>query len=230
MPAKKYLNRDSKQKTSADDEWAHLTGVEDGPKLQISDALDIQSRNIFVSGKKPKAVSTTDIIQEELEDAGHQTRTTDQYVKLVNAILDERLGEIDRIKNQKQIFDDDIEALRHESIEDFEKLKKKSLKELKSKDVATLIKTISEEKGNIESRLEHHKTKASSLEKRIEDQDKKIKELDLKLKEKIIQEKETKEKKSVNAIQDELKILGELYGMDKISKALKSLNETGEGD
>ncbi len=230
MPTKKYLNRDKKKEVSADDEWAHLTGSETGPKLQVADALDIQSRNIFVSGKKQKAVSTTDIIQEELLDAGHQTRTTDQYVKLVNAILDQRLEKIDRIKNQKQIFDDDIEALRSESSEDFEKLKKIPINELKSRDVSKLIKTISDEKGNIESRLEHHKSKADSLEKSIEDQDHKIKELDIKLKEKIIQEKETKEKKSVNAIQDELKILGELYGMDKISKALKKINESGESD
>ena len=230
MPAKKYLNRDKKQEISADDEWAHLTGIEGGPKIQVADALDVQSRNIFVRGTKPKAVSTTDIIQEELLDAGHQTRTTDQYVKLVNAILDERLGKIDRIKNQKQIFDEDIEALRYESSEDFEKLKKIPIKELKSKDVSKLIKTISEEKGNIESRLEHHKSKANTLEKRIEEQEKKIKELDLKLKEKIIQERETKEKKSVSAIQDELKILGELYGIDKLSLALKKLNESGESD
>ena len=229
MP-KKYLNRDKKQQVSADDEWAHLTGIEEGPKLEVSDALDVQSRNIFVRGHKPKAVSTTDIIQEELLDAGHQTRTTDQYVRLVNAIFDERLGEINRIKNQKQIFDDDIEALRYESSEDFEKLKKLPIKELKSKDVSKLIKTISEEKGNIESRLEHHKSKASSLEKRIEEQDSKIKELDFKLKEKIIQENEIKEKKSVSAIQDELKILGEVYGIDKLSKALKKLNESGGSD
>ena len=64
----------------------------------------------------------------------------------------------------------------------------------------------------------------------IEEQDNKIRELDIKLKEKIIQERETKEKKSVSAIQDELKILGELYGIDKLSKALKKLNETGESD
>ena len=106
MPTKKYLNRDKEEKTAADDEWAHLTGIETGPKLQVADALDIQSRNIFVSGKKQKAVSTTDIIQE----------------------------------------------------------------------------------------------------------------------------KETKEKKSVDAIQDELKILGELYGMDKISNALKRINESGGSD
>lgn len=230
MAIKKYLNRDKKQQVSADDEWAHLTGIEEGPKLEVSDALDVQTRNIFVRGTKPKAVSTTDIIQEELLDAGHQTRTTDQYVRLVNAIFDERIGEINRIKNQKQIFDDDIEALRYESSEDFEKLRKVPIKELKSKDVSKLIKTISEEKGNIESRLEHHKSKASSLEKKIEEQDNKIKELDFKLQEKIIQENEIKEKKSVSAIQDELKILGEVYGIDKLSKALKKLNESGGSD
>jgi len=230
MAVKKYLNRKNDPKISADDEWAHLTGIEEGPKLEVSDALDVQSRNIFVAGTKPKGVSTTDIIQEELLDAGHQTRTTDQYVRLINAIFDERLKEINRIKNQKQIFDDDIEALRYESSEDFEKLRKISLKDLKSKDVSKLIKKISDEKGNIESRLEHHKTKANSLEKNIEDQDNKIKELDMKLKEKIIQERETKEKKSVSAIHDELKILGEVYGIDKLSKALKKINESKESD
>ena len=226
MAIKKYLNRKKEQKISADDEWAHLTGIEEGPKLEVSDAFDIQARNIFVAGTKPKYHSTTDVIREELLDAGHQTRTTDQYVKLVNAILDERLGEINRIKNQKQIFDDDIEALRYDSSEDFEKLRKISIKELKSKDVSKLIKKISDEKGNIESRLDHHKSKASSLEKTIEEQDNKIKELDMKLKEKIIQERETKENKSVSAIQDELKILGEVYGIDKLSKALKKINES----
>ncbi len=230
MAIKKYLNRKKEVKISADDEWAHLTGIEEGPKIEVSDALDVQSRNIFVAGTKPKHLSTTDIIQEELLDAGHQTRTTDQYVKLVNAIFDARLEEINRIKNQKQIFDEDIEALRYESSEDFEKLKKTSIKELKSKDVSKLIKRISDEKGYIESRLEHHKTKANSLEKNIEDQDNKIKELDMKLKEKIIQESEIKEKKSVGAIQDELKILGEVYGFDKLSKALKKLNESKESD
>jgi len=230
MAIKKYLNRKKEVKISADDEWAHLTGIEEGPKLEVSDALDVQSRNIFVAGTKPKHLSTTDIIQEELLDAGHQTRTTDQYVRLVNAIFDARLEEINRIKNQKQIFDEDIEALRYESSEDFEKLKKTSIKELKSKDVSKLIKRISDEKGNIESRLEHHKTKANSLEKNIEEQDNKIKELDMKLKEKIIQERETKEKKSVSAIQDELKILGEVYGVDKLSKALKKINESKESD
>jgi len=230
MALKKYLNRKKEQKISADDEWAHLTGIEEGPKLEVSDALDVQSRNIFVAGTKPKAVSTTDIIREELTATGNQTRTTDQYVKLVNAIFDERLGEINRIKNQKQIFDEDIEALRNESSEDFEKIKKISIKELKSKDVSKLIKKISDEKENIESRLDHHKSKASSLEKSIEEQDHKIKELDMKLKEKIIQERETKEKKSVSAIRDELKTLGEVYGIDKLSKALKKLNESEESD
>ncbi|KKL59088.1 hypothetical protein LCGC14_2218920, partial [marine sediment metagenome] len=38
-----------------------------------------------------------------------------------------------------------------------------------------------------------------------------------------------KEKKSEEDIQDELKILGKLYGMDKLSKALKMINST-EGD
>ncbi len=52
----------------------------------------------------------------------------------------------------------------------------------------------------------------------------------MKLKEKIIQESETKEKKSVSAIQDELKSLGEVYGIDKLSKALKKLNESKESD
>lgn len=227
MPIKKYLNREKrKQEASAEDEWAHLTGIEEGPKLEVSDALDVQDRNIFISGKKRKPVSTTDIILEELEDTGHRTRTTDQYVRLVNAVFDVRLAEIEKIKSLKQNFDNDIDALRGESSEDIQTLTKIPFKNLKSKEVARLIKAMSEEKGNTESILEHHKVKATSLEKIIEEQGEKLKELDQKLKEKIVQEKETTEKKSVGEIQDELKILEELYGKDKLSQALKTLNSS----
>ena len=227
MPAKKYLNRDKgKQKIAAEDEWAHLTGIEEGPKIQVADALDVQDRNIFIRGKKPKGVSTTDIILDELEETGHRTRTTDQYVRLVNAVLDERLAEIDKIKSLKQNFDNDIDSLRGEPSEDIQTLTKIPVKKLKSKEVARLIKAISEEKGNTESRLEHHKIKATSLEKIIVEQEEKIKELDAKLKEKIVQEKESKEKKSVKEIQSELKILEELYGKEKLSQALKTLNNS----
>jgi hypothetical protein len=229
MAVKKYLNRDKEKKqTSADDEWAHLTGIEEGPKLQVSDSMDVQDRNIFVRGKKPKSLTTTDIIQDELIETGHRTRTTDQYVRLVNAILDARLAEIDKIKKRKEVFDDDIESLQGDSSEDFKNLEKIPIKQLKSKEVARLIRAISSEKGDTESRLAHHQTKAFSLEKIIEEQDKKIKELDSKLREKISQEKEITDKKSDEVVKDELKVLGELYGMDKLAKALKILNESKE--
>jgi len=229
MASKKYLNREKKKEPiSAEDEWAHLTGIEEGPQLKVSDVMEVQDRNIFIRGKKQKSLTTTDIIQEELLDTGHRTRTTDQYVRLVNAIFDARLAEIEKIKKQKELFDDDIESLRSDSSEDFENFKKIPIKQLKSKDVAKLIRAISHEKGNTQSRLSHHQTKAYSLEKIIEEQDNKIKELDNKLKEKIVQEKDIKEKKSVEAVQDELKMLGDMYGMDKLSKALKILNESKE--
>ena len=230
MAQKKFLNRDNKKnQVSADDEWAHLVGVEEGPKLEISDVLDVEDRNIFIRSKKPKKYSTTDVIQEGITETGFKTRTTDQYVRLVNAIFDARLAEIERIKKRKEIFDGDLELLNTKESEDYDKFKEIPVKELESKDVAKLIKAISNEKGNTKTRLEHHKIKATSLEKKLEEQDKKIKELDEKLKEKISHEKVIKEKKSEEDIQDELKILGKLYGMDKLSKALKMINST-EGD
>jgi len=175
MAVKKYLNREKKKdQDSAEDEWAHLTGIEEGPELEVSDVLDVQDRNIFIRGKKPKKYTTTDAVQDTLLETGFKTRTTDQYVRIVNAIFDTRLAEIERIKKRNELFNEDLQLLKTEESKDYDKFKDIPIKELESKDVAKLIKAISNEKGNTKTRLEHHKIKATSLEKKLEEQEKKI--------------------------------------------------------
>ncbi|KKL59087.1 hypothetical protein LCGC14_2218910 [marine sediment metagenome] len=53
MP-RKYINRERKRsnKVSADDEWAHITGIEKGPELEIEDAMDVQERTIALTNEQ----------------------------------------------------------------------------------------------------------------------------------------------------------------------------------
>jgi len=69
MP-RKYINRERKRsnKVSDDDEWAHITGIEKGPELEIEDAMDVQERTIAL--KKEHANKTPyEIIKEESRNA-----------------------------------------------------------------------------------------------------------------------------------------------------------------
>lgn len=229
MPRKKYLNRVRGTKKNSEDEWTHITGVDGADtRIEIADAMDVQDRSIFIRGEEQKPMTVTEIVQEELKDTKHKTRNADQYVKYVNAILDNRLNKINKIKKEKQDFDDEIEILAPENLKNFEKLTKLPINELNSKEVARLLKALSQERGITVTRLEHYKNKVDTMQKRLEDQDKKIQEINKKLQEKMVKEKEEKEKKSVEIIQEELQTLGEIYGMGKLSEAINMLKEAGE--
>lgn len=232
MPTRKYINKEKKKpKSSEDDEWAHIIGVEEGPKVRVSDAMDVEDRSIFIRDSKRKPTSTVDMIQDELEETGHRTRTTDQYVKLVNAILDERLLEIEKMKKRSESFDDDLENLSSGNKFSFENFEKIPIHEMKSKDVAKLIKVLNEEKGSTLSKLEHFKTQAYSLEKELLEKDKKINELDKHLKEKMVKEnkeEENSQEEKPPDFEDKLKLLEELYGKEKLVEALKKLEKSGD--
>ena len=65
------------------------------------------------------------------------------------------------------------------------------------------------------------------MEKQLLEKDKKITELDKHLKEKMVEENKIEEKKSVEVVEDELKMLQDLYGKEKLAEALKKLEKSG---
>lgn len=98
------------QKTSAEDEWAHLTNLQGERKLEIKDTLDVQDRNITFGGEqKPK--TPWEVMRSKTKNAADVAGSTSQYVKFVNSHLEEQRSHIDKLRDLKERFDDEIANL-----------------------------------------------------------------------------------------------------------------------
>ncbi len=223
MSRKKHLNRRVNNARS-EDQWDHIPGV-DGytTRIEIKDDMDVQDRSVTFDGDKRKKTSVTDVIQEELVDAGHRTRTTDQYVKYFNALLGARLIKVDSIKKEKQEFDEIIESLHPEQLRNFEKLIKMPINQLNSKEISRVLKALSEEKGITLTKLDHFKNRVKETEEKLLEQDQKIKEVQKQLQENLAHEKHEKDLKPLKLVQEHLKIIRDIFGIEKFSKAIKLL-------
>ncbi len=223
MPRKKHLNR-IVNKARSEDQWDHIPGV-DGytTRIEIKDDMDVQDRSVTFDGDKRKKTSVTDVIQEELVDAGHRTRTTDQYVKYFNALMGARLIKVDSIKKEKQEFDEIIESLHPEQLRNFEKLIKMPINQLNSKEISRVLKALSEEKGITLTKLDHFKNRVKETEEKLLEQDQKIKEVQKQLQENLAHEKHEKDLKPLKLVQEHLKIIRDIFGIEKFSKAIKLL-------
>ncbi len=223
MSRKRHLNRRENKGNSAD-QWDHIPGV-DGytTRIEIKDAMDVQDRSVSFDRDKRKKTSVTDVIQEELVDAGHRTRTTDQYVKIFNALIGARLLKVDSIKKEKQEFDNIIESLHPNQLKNFEKISKIPINQLNSKEMSRVLKAFSEEKGITLTKLDHFKNRVKETEEKLLEQDQKIKEVQKQLQENLSQEKQVKDMKPLNLVQEHLKIIRDIFGIEKFSKAIKLL-------
>ena len=223
MSRKKHLNRREK-KGNSEDQWDHIPGVEGyTTRIEIKDAMDVQDRSVTFDGGKRKKTSVTDVIQEELVDAGHRTRNTDQYVKYFNALIGARLLKVDSIKKEKQEFDNIIESLHPNQLKNFEKLSKIPINQLNSKEMSRVLKAFSEERGITLTKLDHFKNRVKETEEKLLEQDQKIKEVQKQLQESLAQEKHEKDLKPLKLVQEHLKIIRDIFGIEKFSKAIKLL-------
>lgn len=226
MSRKRHLNRREK-KVNSTDQWDHIPGVEGyTTRIEIKDAMDVQDRSVTFDGDKRGKTSVTDVIQEELVDAGHRTRNTDQYVKYFNALMGARLLKVDSIKKEKQEFDNIIESLHPDQLKNFEKLSKIPINQLNSKEMSRVLKAFSEEKGITLTKLDHFKNRVKETEEKLLEQDQKIKEVQKQLRGKLSQEKQVNEIKPLNLVQEHLKIIRDIFGIEKFSKAIKLLKFT----
>ena len=228
MPRKKHLNR-RVNKARSEDQWDHIPGV-DGytTRIEIKDDMNVQDRSVTFDEDKRKKTSVTDVIQEELVDAGHRTRNTDQYVKYFNALMGARLIKVDSIKKEKQEFDEIIESLHPEQLRNFEKLIKMPINQLNSKEISRVLKALSEEKGITLTKLDHFKNRVKETEEKLLEQDQKIKEIQKHLQENLVHEKHEKDIQPLKLVQEHLKIIRDIFGIEKFSKAIKLLKDSSE--
>jgi len=218
--ARKYINRSKKrsEKDSAEDEWAHITGIEEGPNLEIKDALDVQERSITL--RKEQAPKTTlEAVKEEARNAMDAAGNTGQYIRFVNAHIDKQKKEIDKIKKIKDKFDEEVELLQSHD-PNLLKLDSDSIEDFDIKTVREYLQKLLTEKGLTKNKLGELKSGIDDVETEIRIQEDQIEDLNKELVSK--KKNEQKNQDETLNIKNELNELVEKYGIDNLSKVLKS--------
>ena len=186
----RYKNENYDQEYEEEPEETKKKMERIGPNIDDVDAMDVEIRQITLEKNMDKPKSREEIIKEELQVAGHQTRTTNQFQKYINAHIEERLSRIDKIKQAKQAFDKDIEALKGDEFQYLTKLKETKVESLSSKAMQEMLHSLTLNKDITVSKLEHFKNRVKETEQELFRQEKDIAKIEKRIREKQIQEKE----------------------------------------
>ena len=223
MP-RKYINRERKRsnKVSADDEWAHITGIEKGPKLEIEDAMDVQERTIAL--KKEHANKTTyEIIKEESRNAMDAAGNTGQYIRFVNNHINNQNKEINKIKKIKEKFDQEVQLLQNHN-PNLLKIDTDSLDRMNIEIVTNYLQELLVEKGLTKKRLDELKSDIENVEDDLIKQEEQIEGLNEELEIKKIPGPNGKNTEI--KIKNELSSLVEKYGIENLSNVLKGVKSS----
>lgn len=223
MP-RKYINRERKRsnKVSADDEWAHITGIEKGPELEIEDAMDVQERTIAL--KKEHANKTTyEIIKEESRNAMDAAGNTGQYIRFVNNHINNQNKEINKIKKIKEKFDQEVQLLQNHN-PNLLKIDTDSLDRMNIEIVTNYLQELLVEKGLTKKRLDELKSDIENVEDDLIKQEEQIEGLNEELEIKKIHEPNGKNTEI--EIKNELSSLVEKYGIENLSNVLKGVKSS----
>jgi hypothetical protein len=223
MP-RKYINRERKlsNKVSADDEWAHITGIEKGPKLEIEDAMDVQERTIAL--KKEHANKTTyEVIKEESRNAMDAAGNTGQYIRFVNNHINNQNKEINKIKKIKEKFDQEVQLLQNHN-PNLLKIDTDSLDKMNIEIVTNYLQELLVEKGLTKKRLDELKSDIENVEDDLIKQEEQIEGLNEELEIKKIPR--PNEKNTEIEIKNELGSLVEKYGIKNLSNVLKEVKSS----
>ena len=198
-----------------------------GPNIDDVDAMDVEVRQITLEKNFEKPKSREEILKEELQVAGHQTRTTNQFQKYINAHIEDRLSRIDKIKQAKQAFDKDIEALKGDEFQYLTRLKETKVETLSSKAMQEMLHSLTLNKDITKSKLEHFKNRVKETEQELLRQEKDIEKIEKRINEKLIQENEEKVKEE--SIKKDLAVLSKKYNVNELRKILQSLSTNEDG-
>jgi len=218
MP-RKYINRERKRsnKVSADDEWAHITGIEKGPELEIEDAMDVQERTIALKNEQANK-TTYEIIKEESRNAMDAAGNTGQYIRFVNNHINNQNKEINKIKKIKEKFDQEVLLLQNHN-PNLLKIDTDSLDRMNIELVTNYLQELLVEKSLTKKRLDQLKSDIENVEDDLIKQEEQIEGLNEELEIKKIHEPNGKNTEI--EIKNELSSLVEKYGIENLSNVLK---------
>ena len=228
---RKYINRQGNEEfdqeiEEEEEENKKLERL--GPVLDIVDPFEIQLRQFSLEKDIERPKTKEEKVKEQIKKAGHQTRTTNQYQRLVNAHIEDRVSRIGKIKEAKEQFDKDIEALKGNEFSNLEKLENSSVDELTSKSMEEMLRSLSLNFEITKSKLEHFRNRVKETERELVEQQKHIDRLRSEFSKKKLAEQSFE--KDVNEIKEEISSLGEKYSPQELKKALETLMKSKELD
>jgi len=224
---RKFINRedkkglDAKKDVTAEDEWAHLAGGEDGSietkieeKIEAADAADVSDRSITFGNQQQVGQKTKfDIVREEARNAMDAAGNTGQYIRFVNKHIDNQKREIDKIKKIKERFDHEIDLLQSNRY----KIDTLNNKLLPKPDVKTITESLHQlllEKGITKAKLDNLKNEIGAVEEELQQQENQIEEVSEEIKnKKLVSVNEDKKEK----MKEDLETLMKKYGVTNIS-------------
>ena len=228
---RKYINRQGNeefdQEVEEEEEGVKENKLERlGPVLDIVDPFEIQLRQFSLEKDVEKPKTKEEKVKEEIKKAGHQTRTTNQYQRLINAHIEDRVSRIGKIKEAKAQFDKEIEALKGNEFSNLEKIESTSTQELTSKSLEEMIRSLILNHDITKSKLEHFRNKVKETERELIDQQRHIERLRNEFSKKKLAEENFDN--DVKEIKEEISTLGEKYSPQELKKALETLMKSKE--
>ena len=225
---RKYINRQGNeefdQEIEEEDSDKKLERL--GPVLDVVDPFEIQLRQFSLEKDMEKPKTKEEKVKEEIKRAGHQTRTTNQYQRLVNAHIEDRVSRIGKIKQAKEKFDKDIETLKGSEFSNLEKLSTTSVHDLTSKSMEEMLRSLILNQDITKSKLEHFKNKVKETERELVEQQKNIERIRSEFSKKKVEESNFEN--DVNEIKQEISSLGKKYSPEELKRALEVLMKSKE--
>lgn len=226
----KYIGRlpkdDSPNKEStSDDEYEDESHNADlGSRIDIQDPLEVKDRSIFFS-KEELPKTKMEIVQEKSTALKDQLDSTNQYQKLVNVSLQEKMGNIKKLLAQEKKFSEELNYFKDTS-KTRNELEMVNSKYITQADTKSLINNLETEYQKLREQYDYE---LSKIDKTRNELDSKKQQIDnLKEEMHFIVKKEKKEEKiddPLLTIRHELKKLGINEDSGKINEALRMLSK-----
>lgn len=211
------------KKLDADDEWAHLTDAHGNEtKIEVKDAADVEDRNIFVGDKGGKTALA--VVAKKTQNLADMTSNISQYVKLVNAYLQEQKNQVVKIQDMKNRFDHEIQSLQNDNVQ-LAKLNEAKIEELDTHGLKKFVQKLTQVRDSRRVKINELKNEIKKSEDELEKQDIQISKINDRIKEK--EKKGTDDKKIgvKDQLFNELSSIIKKYDGKTVAKVLTEINK-----
>ena len=195
-------------------------------KMDIDEIMDVQDRAITFKHKPLKTNEEDYKVQSTNVKDGFGN--TAQYIKFVNANLDEKKSRLKRFNEERERFEREVASLKPNVERTKSDLDQINYNEIKPDDVRKVLAYLESERDTIKLKVEHFSTQITQARKDLAEKNEQMEEIKSELK--VIEKKESskgkkieKEEDAIKIIQKELTSFGTKSESEKIFGAINSL-------